>query len=226
LGDRKAHSFDARFFTTNANSKDSYSALMVTEDFYERFNDRYQHILIHQTDAFVFEDQLELWASRPFDFIGSPHWAEWGLAKERGLIGVGNGGFSLRRVESFMRVLRDSHRPGASIQLALPGSQARSLRRARKGQLVEDIYWGYYSPLRVASTTEAIAFAFEAGLEFLQDEYRNLIPFGCHAAWNLRYIGNYQRGIRLNRNPEYERVLYALLDRSGSGGSASPEPMR
>lgn len=218
VGDRRSHRFDRRFFAARAGGAASYSALVTNELFYGRFEDRYEHILIYQTDAFVFEDQLEHWVNRDFDFIGAPHWAGWGAEKTRGMIGVGNGGFSLRRVEQFMRVLRDRTRLRNRIQLVVRGSHARALRRARNGQLVEDYYWGHFAPIRVAPIREAVAFAFEMGLEFLADDYHDAVPFGCHAVWNLKFIANYWRGAPENRDPEYERVLYRILERSGNVG--------
>ena len=210
LGERDHHYFDPAYFA----AREAYGALMLDEAFYRRFA-RYEHVLIHQTDAFVFEDQLSCWTAREFDYVGSPHWAGWGERKELGMIGVGNGGFSLRRVEVFARVLRDGRGVRGRFP-PLPGSPAWRLRRARRGRIVEDIYWGYVAPIRVASVAEAIAFAFEMGLERLADDYRQLVPFGCHAVWNLNYIARYRSGRPENREPDYERVLYGILQRSGN----------
>jgi Protein of unknown function (DUF5672) len=226
LGERRVHRFDPRFFAARADSRNSYSALMVSEAFYGRFEGRYEHLLIHQTDAFVFEDQLRLWVSRDLDFVGSPHWAGWGANKELGMIGVGNGGFSLRRVDAFMRVLRDRTRLRNRMQLAVRGSHARALRRARKGEMVEDYYWGHFAPIRVASIREAIPFAFEMGLELMEEDYREIVPFGCHAVWNINFIANYRRGCPENRDPPYEQVLYRILERSGNSQECSETPKR
>jgi hypothetical protein len=214
VGDRSANYFDDRYFEARADSRASYSALMVSDGFYRRF-ERYEYILIYQTDAFVFTDQLERWTKRQFD-IGSPHWAGWGARKDLGMVGVGNGGFSLRRVEAFAKVLGESRRPVNRMRVLKPRSPARALRRARKGELVEDYYWGYFAPIRVASIEDAIEFAFEMGLERMAAQYRNLVPFGCHAVWNLEYIDAIRNGVPPNREPEYEAVLRSLLERSNN----------
>ena len=215
VGERRSHSFNPRFFEARANSRASYSALMVSDGFYQHFK-QYEHILIHQTDAFVFDDQLDQWSGRDFDYIGSPHWAEWGARKDLGMTGVGNGGFSLRRVEAFVRTLRDGRRPSRRLKLLVPRSPARALRRAQNGELVEDYYWGHFAPINVATIRDAIAFAFEMGLERMAEHYRDLVPFGCHAVWNLEYIHAFRNGVVPNREPEYEAVLYSLLKRSGN----------
>jgi hypothetical protein len=216
LGNRRHHYFSPSFFKARANSRASYSALLARDVFYGSFS-HFEHILIHQTDAFVFEDQFDDWTRRDFDYIGSPHWAEWGARKDLGMIGVGNGGFSLRRVEAFRRVLLDARRVRNRLQVARRGSHARALRRARRGELVEDYYWGHFAPIKVAPINEAVTFAFEMGLERMAEAYREVVPFGCHAVWNLEYIADYRRGTPQGREPEYERVLYRILERSGNG---------
>ena len=91
----------------------TYSALLLSREFYEAFRN-YSFILIYQLDALVFSDQLTEWCELGWDYIGAP----WVKCKEIDFVDeptVGNGGFSLRRVESFLRVI-DS--PGFGSELA------------------------------------------------------------------------------------------------------------
>jgi hypothetical protein len=215
LGHRKVQHFDARFFRSREGGPDSYSALLVSEPFYDRF-ERYEHIVIHQPDVFVFTDQLDHWTAFPFDYVGPPHWKGGRATLEDGIKGVGNGGFSLRRVESFRRVLRDRS-VARRMAEASPGSRARALRKARSGKLIEDFYWSYAAPITVATLPEAIAFGFEMGVPLIAEYRQGLIPFGCHAEWNVSLIANYWRGTPENRAPEVERILYGMLERSGNG---------
>jgi hypothetical protein len=90
----RACRFPDRFFT----SKHDYSRLLLTPGFYRAFSS-YAYILIHQLDSLVLSDELRFWCARGHDYIGAVH-----------TIGdlpphVGNGGFSLRKVESFLAVL-------------------------------------------------------------------------------------------------------------------------
>lgn len=76
--------------------------LMLSPAFYSAFR-QYRYILIYQLDALVFSDSLLEWCAEGFDYIGAP-WVKsldtpWVCTPR-----VGNGGFSLRRVESFLRV--------------------------------------------------------------------------------------------------------------------------
>lgn len=95
--------FGTYFFTSIA----SYSKLLLSTHFYESFS-KYKYILIYQLDCLVFSNQLLKWCEAGYDYIGAP----WFKSKEnpsKGFSRVGNGGLSLRKVESFLRVI-DSKR--------------------------------------------------------------------------------------------------------------------
>ena len=82
-----------------------YNELMFSRLFYNSFS-IYKYILIIQTDALVFSDKLEYWCNQNYSYVGAP-WFE-GMenpTKPLTFFGVGNGGFSLRKVEDFLNVL-------------------------------------------------------------------------------------------------------------------------
>lgn len=93
-------------------SDQTYSRLMMTADFYEEYSS-WTHMLVYQLDCLIFSDQLFHWCNSAWDYIGSP-WFPGFLEKnlERGLWAVGNGGFSLRNIRTFLKVLRSSARDG------------------------------------------------------------------------------------------------------------------
>ena len=73
---------------------------MLSSEFYRRFS-KFEYILIYQLDAFVFKDQLNYWCKKGYDYIGAPWFEGFHLTKTGvNIIGVGNGGFSLRRVKT------------------------------------------------------------------------------------------------------------------------------
>jgi len=97
-------------------SVDSYSRLLLSEEFYRRFVD-HEFILILQPDAILIKDELDFWLQQPFDYIGAP-WPDgveftvWrdrfaGPLCRRVRSHVGNGGFSLRRVQKCLALLRE-----------------------------------------------------------------------------------------------------------------------
>lgn len=99
--------FPAKYFHSTA----TYSALLLSADFYRAF-DAYDYILLYQLDALVFSDRLAEWCARGHDYVGAPWLPGPGAFVSEPA--VGNGGLSLRRVESFLRV---AEAPGAAREL-------------------------------------------------------------------------------------------------------------
>lgn len=106
-GTLRTELFDAGYFDSTAH----YSDLCLSEEFYLRFRD-YEYMLICQTDAWVFRDELDYWCSRGYDYIGAPVYFPRSPQRfTRIFYGVGNGGFCLRRIEHCLRIIRsDQHR--------------------------------------------------------------------------------------------------------------------
>ena len=90
----QSSTFDDRYF---AGIK-GYNALMRSRSFYATFS-AHSHILIAQTDTLVLRDELQTWCEQDFAYIGAP-WFVGGSQPRQPLefLGVGNGGFSLRRI--------------------------------------------------------------------------------------------------------------------------------
>lgn len=76
------------------NSLEDYNKLCLSNVFYDKFIS-YEYMLIYQLDAWVFSDQLRYWCDKNYDYIGAPLFYE---NEATVFIGVGNGGFSLRRI--------------------------------------------------------------------------------------------------------------------------------
>lgn len=209
--------FDDRYFR----SKATYSELLLRSHFYQEFVE-YEFLLIHQLDALVFEDQIEEWCRRKWDYIGAP----W-LGGDR-WIGVGNGGFSLRRVRSHLEVLgsrrrlrwyqfwyhswRTRHHPFLRI-----GSFSRLrdfdhfLECWIDAGEPEDNFWGrhavsWHPSFRVAPVEESIAFSVEEGIEQAHRKLRVRAPFGCHDRALVEMVHHYSRGIGGPRDAREEKL--------------------
>jgi len=94
---------ERKFRDADFKSLDSYSRLLLSRRFYEAFAD-YEYILIYQLDSLVFRDELKCWCQQGFDYIGAPLFRVKGDVSS-GFSGACNGGFSLRKVSSFLNVL-------------------------------------------------------------------------------------------------------------------------
>lgn len=93
-----------------------YNRLLLSERFYQRYMD-FEFMLILQTDAIILRDDLDHWSRQPFDYVGAPWPLSYKLFINLGqyegdygknvIVGVGNGGLSLRRNAKCIRLLRE-----------------------------------------------------------------------------------------------------------------------
>jgi len=97
----KRFNFDKSYFANIP----GYNRLLLDYNFYKAF-DEYTYMLICQLDVFVFSDKLAHFLQMDYDYIGGPWFENYTLATENSkIIGAGNGGFSLRKIASFLSVL-------------------------------------------------------------------------------------------------------------------------
>ncbi|MET3502292.1 hypothetical protein ABIC45_003916 [Mucilaginibacter rubeus] len=196
--------FDDRYFK---NIK-GYNALMLSEEFYRSFL-TYDFMLIHQLDAFVFSDELMEWCTQGYDYIGAPWIHKYGYPDvvkavksklQRWLHlkfdvqkdgrpspmqfenGVGNGGFSLRRVNKFHELC-----------INMKNQAKRYLSLSHDHYFNEDVFWSIEvnrkrKVLNIPSYKKATGFSIELFPERAIKINNNKLPFGCHA-WdkNLDY---------------------------------------
>lgn len=101
--------FDAYFFK----NIEGYNSLCMSKQFYRRFSQSFEYMLIYQLDAWVFSDNLQEWCDKGFDYVGSPFFINSGKETEKVIFtGVGNGGLSLRKIQYCIDVLSlPSHLP-------------------------------------------------------------------------------------------------------------------
>lgn len=178
---------------------DGYNRLMLSESFYEKFSD-YEYMLIHQLDAYIFKAELAYWCSLGYDYIGAPWYKanrikadidrSWKIknipfiyssqkreARRAWLLidEVGNGGFSLRKIETFKTVLAK----------VAPNVISKYLENSSH-VYNEDVFWAieaskYKCNYKKPKFEEALRFSIEmdpsACFELLGKE----LPFGCHA---------------------------------------------
>lgn len=188
--------FENHFFTSVA----GYNQLLVSRPFYERFA-QFTFMLIAQTDALILSDQLAYWCERNYSYIGAPFFAGFAHPeKPLRMIGVGNGGVSLRKMSDFIktfdqvRYLPNFLAPKPKSLIDVTGI-ARYVRHrfvftVNRWPLLpkvnEDVFWGMLMPrsaafFQVAPITEAVAFAFDNEPAYLYAQNGQRLPFACHA---------------------------------------------
>lgn len=194
----------------------SYNRLMLDPAFYQKFID-YEYILIAQTDAYVFDDQLDEFAAYEYDYYGAPWFEGYDRAGATStmLSYCGNGGFSMRKVKSFLQVLEFSNHPAEPLsfyfeRLNKVSAKAYPLRFIQHAidfifhnkvqnfwkntENYEDYFWARCAnhivpKFRSAPPEIAIKFSFETNPKQLYEMNSCKLPMGCHGWWkyNLEF---------------------------------------
>ncbi|HBT93776.1 MAG TPA: hypothetical protein DEB23_05905 [Chitinophagaceae bacterium] len=97
----KVLSFEDKYF----DSLKGYNELLTSLFFFKKFR-HFTHMLIYQLDALVFKNELLIWCYKKFDYIGAPWFRGYSSGEStQDFIGVGNGGFSLRKINKSISIL-------------------------------------------------------------------------------------------------------------------------
>lgn len=186
----------------------SYNELKLSLFFYNLFQD-YKFLLTYELDAFVFNDDLDYWCKQDYDYIGAPWFEGYSEAQHHSkIIGVGNSGFSLRKVKSLKKIIRllyyknpEEFRYGRKNVLnayfKLPIRWLRTYLSDNykirfNGIVHEDIIIkligdNFSSYFNIAPVSEAIKFSFEVNPKQLFKINDNRLPTGCHAWWKYDF---------------------------------------
>lgn len=187
-------SFDDTYFKGIA----GYNKLLLSSDFYRRFR-AYEYIQICQLDSYVFRDELEVFCKKGYDYIGAP-WLKkkayqnfvmsFIIERKRktSLINnkpvrynlfdkVGNGGFSLRKVETFYH---SSIKYKERIDFYLSNVDNPMFN--------EDVFWATeVSEFRYPEVKEALTYAFDKYPKYCYELTNHKLPFGCHGWYKWKW---------------------------------------
>ena len=190
----------------------SFNRLKVLPFLYKKYN-YYDFLLFYELDAFVFRDELDYWMAKDYDYIGAPWRRGWHNADEDSpFIGVGNGGFSLRKVKAHIKVLysfsyieepkflvekwfnrsflgKALSIPSAFLDLTIRNNTYFLFNNYRGN---EDVFWGQialknFNWFNLAPIDEAIKFSFETYPQGLYLMNQKKLPFGCHGWWKYGF---------------------------------------
>ena len=206
LSDFNIKRVDEKYF----GSLEAHTKFLFSSEIYEAYSN-YKYILMYHLDALVFSDDLEKWCEMDFDYIGSP----WLKHKDAPYAGnpdyegkVGNGGFSLRKVSSFLKIFNSSqyaispneywkkYYANKSISRRILGLPKNMLMKSRR---YNNVRWEldrwtkseenfianraahYYPEFKIAPWNVAVYFSFECVPRYAYELTGRTLPFGCHA---------------------------------------------
>lgn len=180
----------------NFKSIATYNRLMLNPEFYRNFLE-FDYILIYQLDGFVFCDRLDEFMAKGYDYIGAPWLDGMKLYKYsfRGIellnrflngvfvyctLYVGNGGVSLRKVNSTINILEKN------------AGQVNDWREN------EDLFFAkmgieFPDEFKIATVEEALEFSFESNVKKCWESNHRHLPFACHAweKWDISFWRKY-----------------------------------
>lgn len=190
-----------------------YNRLMLSTDFYGAFLD-YKYILICQTDAYIFRDELHSWCEKGYDYVGAP-WLRkrsynlpvlkqlmslslwWkhlnGKRSKQDLYNkIGNGGLSLRKTQSHYDVTINQR------ELIKEYTRFEKKRHLYN----EDVFWALEPEnFKYPSPEEALMFSFDKYPAMCYEITNNKLPMGCHA-WYKRKMKHFWRKCIALKNVE------------------------
>lgn len=175
-----------------------YNNMMLSKQFYTLFANC-EYILICQTDAWIFRDTLTQWCDKGYDYIGAPWpkkrryslpivrlflWLRRKFFRRKGELmrqdyfnKVGNGGLSLRKVDSFIAAC-DKYK-----------AQADHFKRHNDMLHNEDWFWALIpQTFRYPEFVEALGFSFDVNPKLCYALNGKRLPFGCHGWWKKKNI--------------------------------------
>jgi hypothetical protein len=180
-----------------------FNRLKIAPLLYRRYK-KFEYILFYELDAWVFRDELQYWCDQDYDYIGAPWFQGWDVVTEDArFIGIGNGGFSLRKIEGMLKVLhtfRYVRAPGLLLkEFRNSPLTVKSFFTLVKNLTVrnnffflfndysgnEDGFWGgkarkNFKWLKFPEQEIAIKFSMETKPETLYKLNNYQLPFGCH----------------------------------------------
>ena len=166
----------------------SYSQLCMQYDFYDRFS-AYEYMLLYQLDAWLFRDEIHQFCQLGYDYIGAPIFSDkcgWPDVPK-----VGNGGFSLRKVETF----KDICDPNGDF-LQYYNKKEKELHDTLLKVDIEDKYFCLVIPMfydiSIAPVNVAERFSWDMNPDLTHDYLNRDFPMGVHAIdKNIRFYKHY-----------------------------------
>lgn len=186
-----------------------YNTLLLNVGYYNAFS-KYKYMLLYQTDCYVFKDDLLFWANKKYDYLGGVWFDNFHNNPDFGaqFWYAGNGGLSLRNVETMIKVLNSKKKLKNWKQLMEEKSKlgrTKGLKAFKYAVLFvlkafgyknsvkfyaqhfdnnEDVFFAdlniKYGLLKVPPVEDVLLFSWDMRPDYLYNKLKTL-PFGCHA---------------------------------------------
>jgi hypothetical protein len=178
-----------------------YNKLKLSDFFYSLFKE-FDYLLTYELDAFVFRDEVDFWCKKKYDYIGAPWFSGYDEPDSNEMIGVGNSGFSLRKISSMRNAIHKIYfEEHEYFSIPMKRRFRNKIRKPldyfnlwrKKNRTIqnslhfnEDWFVSFVIPkhikdFSIAPLDDAIKFSFEANPSYLLEINNQNLPMGCHA---------------------------------------------
>lgn len=185
-----------------------YNKLKLSDFFYSLFKE-FDYLLTYELDAFVFRDELDFWCKKKYDYIGAPWFSGYDTPLSNEMIGVGNSGFSLRKISAMRNAIhkiyfkehkyfRISKKRGFYNIVRIPldyfniwrnkNNTIQIARHFNEDWFVSFVIPKHIKDFKIAPLDDAVKFSFEVKPEYLFEINNQNLPMGCHA-WQKYNLG-------------------------------------
>lgn len=197
--------FHPSFFESFA----SFNSLMMDIDLYQRFSELgHIYMLVYHLDAYIFEDKLDYFISKEYDYVGAPTLKrklykylpcleKLKYAKKKyntdaitwqqnGNLEPGNGGLSLRKIQSHY---------DACIKYA-DRIEVYRKQKCISSVYYEDTFWTREPhEFKYPTLEDALLFSFEKYPQLCLKKNNNQLPMGCHAWYKWKWRSFWEKHI-------------------------------
>jgi len=157
----------------------SYSKLCTSYELYDAFSD-YEYILIYQLDAWIFKNDILNWCNTGYDYVGGPifspdsYWPD--IMNNSRVPQVGNGGLSLRKVET-MKTIFDRN---GEVFNSLPEKIVEYINNGYPEDITICNIINKYYFINIASYRKALKFSWDFNCDYAYKLSGNNIPMAAH----------------------------------------------
>jgi hypothetical protein len=171
----------------------SYNKLKTSAFLYKKFSS-YKFILTYELDSWIFKDDLNRWCQYNFDYIGAPWFKGFSDDNTYMFNGVGNSGFSLRKVDKMLEIFCDYKNP--FFEKNVLKKKIKNVFGWIYYKIIKENYFiqnsvGFHEDTLINSLKDskminipneltALKFSFEMHPSYLYKLNNDKLPMGCH----------------------------------------------
>ena len=157
------------------NNTNDYNTLLLNKEFWKKLP--YEYILLYQEDSFIFHNNIDTFLK--YDYVGAPWPIEYNINKQS----VGNGGFSLRKVQSMIQCIEQV--PEKIYKTEINEFVKTYMKQHNLINIPEDVYFS--SVLHNYNIGQVAPYDIARNFSLESTPIPKKTPLGIHQCWNFHH---------------------------------------